>query len=92
MENIVIPDILFEAMNNFSSFYLRQYVGRRLQFVHSLGQFQLNAVFGCQVEKRRYKLDVSEFQGLVLLLFSERNNLLSFSDILAKTMVLRVMN
>lgn len=73
---IIMPSELLQYEVDFNRFYTSKHGGRKLQWQRNLGNFVLKATFNSGVKE----LQVSFFQGLVLLLFNSTNEL-SLSEI-----------
>ena len=71
-----LPPIFVEAQKSFADHYLTKHQGRRLCWQHSLGHCILRARF----PKANKELQLSLFQSIVLLLFSDTDEL-GFQDI-----------
>lgn len=73
---VVMPPNLLNYQHVFNKFYLSKHSGRKLQWQPTLGICVLHATF----DAGQKDLMVSLFQGLVLLLFNDRD-ILSFEEI-----------
>ncbi|KAH9820498.1 Cullin [Melampsora americana] len=69
---IILPNELNGTLFKFEEFYQSKYLGRKIKWNHSLGQFIISSNFPTLDGKiRRKELSVSTYQGLILLLFNE---------------------
>ncbi|KRZ03755.1 Cullin-4B, partial [Trichinella zimbabwensis] len=79
--DIIYPQVLLSSMSHFEHFYMDKHAGRKLSWQSYVGQCLLAARFKPGVEK---ELQVSLFQGIILLLFNDSDQL-SFKLIQQKT-------
>lgn len=80
-----VPDVVQEAIDRFSKFYLEKHTGRKLSWQTSAGAAELRATFGTSPDNlRRHELCVSTYQMCILLLFNETDTL-SLGQIRAQT-------
>ncbi|CAF1263297.1 unnamed protein product [Adineta steineri] len=65
--DVLLPDKLKTVYDNFTTFYLSNYVGRKLTLLHrySEGELQINFT------REKHRLKVSTYQMVILLLFNE---------------------
>ncbi|KAF6211064.1 hypothetical protein GE061_014177 [Apolygus lucorum] len=77
---VTVPAEMVHFQNHFTRFYLGKHNGRKLQWQPTLGHCVLKAEF----PQGKKELQVSLFQGLVLLLFNDCNDM-SFEDMKAAT-------
>ena len=73
-----MPDAALQEA--FEKFYLSKHQGRRLAWQNSLGHATVKAQFGEGKHKREHMLQVSLYQGAILLLFNQSNEL-SYQEI-----------
>ncbi|KRZ61961.1 Cullin-4A, partial [Trichinella nativa] len=79
--DIIYPQVLLSSMSQFEHFYMEKHAGRKLSWQSYVGQCLVAARFKPGVEK---ELQVSLFQGIVLLLFNDSDQL-SFKSIQQQT-------
>ncbi|TDL22313.1 Cullin-domain-containing protein [Rickenella mellea] len=77
---VALPPVLQENLNEYVAFYKREHERRVLYFDHSLGTMQLRA----RLKAGEKELSVSLFQGVVLLLFNEQDEM-GFEEIKNET-------
>uniref|UniRef100_A0A1I7XUR6 Cullin-4 n=1 Tax=Heterorhabditis bacteriophora TaxID=37862 RepID=A0A1I7XUR6_HETBA len=82
---VTLPPQLCSCLQLYQTFYDSKHNGRKLQWQHSLGQCVLKATFRTDCIK---ELQVSLYQGIVLLLFNV-NYEWSFSDLAVATKIVR---
>ena len=71
-----VPQVIQDAMNQFSQFYLEKYTGRKLSWQTSAGAAELRATFGTGPDNyRKHELCVSTYQMCILLLFNNHDTL-----------------
>ena len=71
-----VPQVIQDAMDQFSQFYLEKYTGRKLSWQTSAGAAELRATFGTGPENyRKHDLCVSTYQMCILLLFNNHDTL-----------------
>ena len=71
-----VPQVIQDAMNQFSQFYLEKYTGRKLSWQTSAGAAELRATFGTSPDNfRKHELCVSTYQMCILLLFNNHDTL-----------------
>ena len=71
-----VPQVIQDAMNQFSQFYLEKYTGRKLSWQTSAGAAELRATFGNGPDNyRKHELCVSTYQMTILLLFNNHDTL-----------------
>ncbi|XP_028894290.2 cullin-4A [Zeugodacus cucurbitae] len=80
LTEVTMPPQLVNPQQVFNKFYLAKHSGRKLQWQPTLG----NCVLKAQFDAGPKELLVSLFQGLVLLLFNDKNGL-TFEEIVAAT-------
>ncbi|XP_024085072.1 cullin-4B isoform X2 [Cimex lectularius] len=80
--DVSLPSEMVHFQNHFTRFYLGKHNGRKLQWQPTLGHCVLKAEF----PQGKKELQVSLFQGLVLLLFNECNEM-SLEDIKTATSI-----
>ena len=69
---ITIPDHLQKHMNHYNEYYTSKYAGRRIVWQHSLGFIHLKAKF--PESKSPYQIVLTEYMGLIMLLFNSEDN------------------
>lgn len=84
---VTLPPEMVQFQDQFNKFYLGKHNGRKLQWQPTLGHCVLKAEF----TQGRKELQVSLFQGLVLLLFNDADEML-LEDIKAGTNIEVVIN
>lgn len=84
---VTLPPEMVQFQDQFNKFYLGKHNGRKLQWQPTLGHCVLKAEF----TQGRKELQVSLFQGLVLLLFNDADEIL-LEDIKAGTNIEVVSN
>lgn len=71
-----LPNIIQEAIDRYSKYYLEKHTGRKLSWQTSAGAAELKATFGTGPDKlRRHELCVSTYQMCILLLFNNTDTL-----------------
>ncbi|CAF1215976.1 unnamed protein product [Adineta steineri] len=80
--DVLLPDKLKTVYNNFTTFYLSNYVGRKLTLLHrySGGELQINFT------REKCRLQVSTYQMVILLLFNQELTW-TFKEIQDKTQI-----
>lgn len=76
-----LPEEMSKALQEYQEYYLKSNNGRKLMWRHSLGHCQIKASF----PKGDKELLVSLFQGIVLLLFNNDADALTYGEIKANT-------
>jgi len=87
-----LPKEVLNGMESFKMFYLDHHNGRKLDWMHGLGNVVLRMDLGVPVsgegtialKRSEYELTISVFQALVLLCFNE-NNTMTLSALQTKT-------
>jgi cullin 3 len=80
-----LPQLVQEAIDRYTKFYLEKHTGRKLSWQTSAGSAELKATFGSDPGKlRRYVLGVSTYQLCILLLFNDETSL-TLGQIRSKT-------
>ncbi|XP_055346705.1 cullin-4A-like [Paramacrobiotus metropolitanus] len=79
---VTLPPEMTEYLDTFKNFYLSNHNGRKLQWIHNLGQCRLSAYF----PKGKKELQVSQLQAVVLLLFNNVDEL-GFQEIQQATSI-----
>lgn len=80
-----LPQVVQEAIDRYTTFYLEKHKGRKFSWQTSAGSAELKATFGADPAKlRRYVLGVSTYQMCILLLFNDENSL-TLGQIRSKT-------
>lgn len=81
-KEVILPESMVKALESFKEFWLKKQSGRKLTWRHSLGHCILSADFPKVLPhplssnfKGKKELNVSLFQGVVLLLFNSGDNL-----------------
>ncbi|KAG5519862.1 hypothetical protein PMAC_000138 [Pneumocystis sp. 'macacae'] len=77
--SVNLPEEMMSELNSFSSFYFSKQSGKKLTWRHNLGHCIIKADF----PKGKKELNVSLFQGVVILLFNNipDNETLSYNEI-----------
>jgi len=80
-----LPQLIQEAIDRYTKFYLEKHTGRKLSWQTSAGSAELKATFGSDPAKlQRYVLGVSTYQLCILLLFNDETSL-TLGQIRSKT-------
>jgi cullin 3 len=80
-----LPQLVQEAIDRYTKFYLEKHTGRKLSWQTSAGSAELKATFGSDPAKlQRYVLGVSTYQLCILLLFNDETSL-TLGQIRSKT-------
>ncbi|KAF0973036.1 hypothetical protein FDP41_008700 [Naegleria fowleri] len=79
---VTVPELVDKAANIFKEFYTNEHTGRKLTWQFNMGTCDVKA----NGYDKKYELNVSTFQMIILLLFNEKESL-SYGDILQQTKI-----
>ncbi|KAJ1971526.1 hypothetical protein H4R35_005211 [Dimargaris xerosporica] len=82
-DSVIIPPVVQQVFDQFTNFYLQQHSGRRLTWQHNTGNVDVR----CQFKSRKYWLNVSGYQMLVLWCFNQipDETFLTFEELARET-------
>ncbi|KAL9641994.1 hypothetical protein ABK040_004050 [Willaertia magna] len=79
---ITVPEIVDKSANIFKEFYTTEHTGRKVTWQYNMGTGDIRA----NGYDKKYELNVSTFQMVILLLFNEKSTL-TYGDILNQTKI-----